>query len=96
MTAAVPSPIERSIEAGFERAEEYGISPAPQGAVFEGLTALNEERPVLGPLAMSTLAETLSVAGLARAAEGGASLQPDDIRLAFNFWEWLFDGAKKR
>src|SRR4051794_15842422 len=91
-----PSPIEQSIEAGFARAAEYDVPPSPQGAVFQALTSLNEERPVLAPLAMSTLAETLTVAGLARAARGGATLEPDDTRFTFNFWEWLFNGAKDR
>jgi hypothetical protein len=96
MTATMgPSPFEQGIIAGFERAELFGITPGPQGGLFE---AMNEAVPAggLGQNSAALFAEVLTVANAGREVGGEPPLNVADVRLAFSFWEWLFDGLIRR
>lgn len=90
-----PSPFEQGIAAGFERSELFGITPGPQGDLFQ---AMNEAVPDggFGPQSAALIGEVLTVANAAREVSGEPHLDASDVRLAFSFWEWLFDGLIRR
>jgi hypothetical protein len=87
-----PSSVEEGIAAGFERAATFDLAPGPQGELFQAVTDVVAERPDADPRAVAYFSEALTVASAARAEHSQPPLRRDDVRLAFSFWEWLFDG----
>ena len=82
-----PSSVEQGIAAGFTRAATFGLTPQPQGELFQALTDVVAEHPDADSRAVVYLSEVLTVASAGRAANNEPALRRDDIRLAYNFWE---------
>ena len=91
-----PSSVEQGIAAGFERAAAFDLTPGPQGDLFRDVTEVVAERPDADPRAVAYLSEVLTVGSAGRAEHDQPAFTRDDIRLAYSFWEWLFDGLVRR
>lgn len=96
MSTPGPSSVELGIVAGFERAATFDLTPGPQGELFQTLSDVVEEREEAGPRSVAYFSEALTLASAARAELNQPPLGREEVRLAFSFWEWLFDGLIRR
>jgi hypothetical protein len=89
------SPIEEGIAAGFARAAQFDVAAAPQGQLFEAMNDVLRD-DVAGERSIAYFSEVMTVANAGRESVGERPLDAADVKLAFSFWEWLFDGLVRR
>ncbi|HXW46154.1 MAG TPA: hypothetical protein VEL03_15310 [Streptosporangiaceae bacterium] len=88
--------IAEGVEAGLQRAPQFQLEPVFQPEFASELSLLVAANPQVGSESWKYFAEVATVASIGRQQQGQTPLGREDLRLAFSFWEWLFDGLVRR
>lgn len=93
---AEPAGVEQGVAAGIERSRQFDLQPSARPELFNNLRELATEHPEAGPASLQLFSEVTTIADIGRNQYGQPALQEEDLRRAFSFWEWLFDGLVRR
>jgi len=80
----------------MQRARQFQLEPVFQPEFVSELSSLVGDNPHVGSESWKYFAEVATAASIGRQQQGQIPLGRDDLRLAFSFWEWLFDGLVRR